>query len=412
MPALPTTGPLEGVRVLDLTWVLSGPFCTATLADLGADVIKLERPPYGDVSRTTGPIVDGESGYFFSVNRGKRSVALNLTSEEGRAIFLDLVRQVDVVVENFTAGTMDRLGLGYSVLSEVNPRVIYAAISGFGQTGPMRDKPALDVIVQGAGGIMSVTGEPGGRPVRPGMSLGDVAAGLYCTIGVLSALHERERSGVGQMLDISMLDCQVAIQENAFMRYHITGELPQPLGTRHPTAVPFQAFPTKDGWIVIALAWGVPNQWALMCAELGLPELIDDPRFHSAAARSRNHGELEPLLNEAFQARTTQEWIDVLETFDVPCGPLNNIQQVAEMEQVQQRDMFVPVEHHTFGAVPLTNTPVKLSRTPGGIRGTSPDMGQHSREVLAELLGLEAGDIEELIEKQVLWEERPEVELG
>jgi CoA:oxalate CoA-transferase len=412
MPALPTSGPLEGIRVLDLTWVLSGPFCTATLADLGADVIKLERPPYGDVSRTTGPIVDGESGYFFSVNRGKRSVALDLSSEEGRAIFLDLVRQVDVVVENFTAGTMDRLGLGYDVLSEVNPRVIYAAISGFGQTGPMRSKPALDVIVQGAGGIMSVTGEPGGPPVRPGMSLGDVAAGLYCTIGVLAALQERERSGQGQMLDISMLDCQVAIQENAFMRYHITGDLPQPLGTRHPTAVPFQAFPTSDGWMVIALAWGVPNQWALMCAELGLPELIDDPRFHSAAARSRNHGELEPILNEAFQARTTQEWIDVLETFDVPCGPLNNIKQVTEMEQVQQRDMFVPVEHHTFGQVPLTNTPVKLSRTPAGIRGTSPDMGQHSREVLAELLGIDTEAVESLIASQVVWEERPEVELG
>jgi CoA:oxalate CoA-transferase len=412
MPALPTTGPLEGVRVLDLTWVLSGPFCTLTLADLGADVIKVERPPYGDVARTTGPLIDGESGYFFSVNRGKRSIALDLSSEEGRQIFLDLVREADVVVENFTPGKMDALGLGYAALSEVNPRLIYAAISGYGQTGPMREKPALDVIVQGAGGVMSVTGEPGGRPVRPGLSLGDIAAGLYCAIGALAALRERELSGQGQMIDISMLDCQIAIQENAFMRYHVTGEVPQPLGTRHPSAVPFQAFPTKDGWMVLALAWSVPNQWALLCAELGVPELIDDPRFHSAAARSRNHGELEPLLNEAFQARTTAEWVEALEAYNIPCGPLNNIEQVTELAQVEAREMLVPVPHHTIGETPLSNTPVKLSRTPAGIRGTSPDMGQHSREVLAELLGIDDERLEQLVRSQVLWEERPEVELG
>ncbi|MDP2328658.1 MAG: CoA transferase, partial [Dehalococcoidia bacterium] len=187
MPPLPTTGPLSGVRILDLTWVLSGPFCTATLADLGADVIKLERPPYGDVSRTTGPIINGESGYFFSINRGKRSIALDLSSEEGKALFLDLVKQVDVVVENFTPGKMDALGLGYAALSKANPALIYAAISGYGQTGPLREKPALDVIVQGAGGVMSVTGYPDGPPARPGLSLGDIAAGLYCAVGILAA---------------------------------------------------------------------------------------------------------------------------------------------------------------------------------------------------------------------------------
>ncbi len=412
MPALPTSGPLEGVRVLDLTWVLSGPFCTLTLADLGADVIKVERPPYGDVARTTGPLVDGESGYFFSVNRGKRSIALDLQQEEGRALFRDLVGEADVLVENFTPGTMDRLGVGHAALSEVNPRLIYAAISGYGQTGPMRDQPALDVIVQGAGGVMSVTGEPGGRPVRPGLSLGDIAAGLYCAIGVLAALRERDRSGRGQMVDISMLDCQVAVQENAFMRYHVTGEVPKPLGTRHPSAVPFQAFPTQDGWMVLALAWGVPNQWALLCAELGVSELIDDPRFHSAAARSRNHAELEPLLNAAFQKRTTSEWIEALQAYEIPCGPLNNIQEVTEMAQIEEREMLVPVPHHTLGTTPLANTPIKLSRTPGGIRGTSPDMGQHSREVLAELLQLAPERIEELVQRQLVWEERPEVELG
>lgn len=412
MPPLPTTGPLAGVRVLDLTWVLSGPFCTATLADLGADVIKVERPPYGDVSRTTGPIIDGESGYFFSINRGKRSIALDLTTDEGKALFLRLVRQADVVVENFTPGKMDALGLGYAALSEVNPALIYAAISGYGQTGPMREKPALDVIVQGAGGVMSVTGYPDGPPARPGLSLGDIAAGLYCAVGILAALHERRDSGRGQLLDISMLDCQIAIQENAYMRYFLSGETPVRLGTRHPSAVPFQAFPTADGWMVLALAWGVPNQWALLCAELGVTELIDDPRFHSAAARSRNHAELEPLLNEAFRRRPTAEWVAALERFGIPCGPLNTIPETAAMPQVAARDMLPEVPHHTFGKVRLANSPVRLSRTPAGIRGTSPDMGQHSREVLAEMLSLDAAALDDLVARQVVWEERPEVDLG
>ncbi|MBM4411228.1 MAG: CoA transferase [Chloroflexi bacterium] len=412
MPPLPTTGPLAGIRVLDLTWVLSGPFCTATLADLGADVIKVERPPYGDVARTTAPIIDGESGYFFSVNRGKRSIALDLTTEEGKAIFRDLAREADVLVENFTPGAMDRLGLGYDALSKDYPSLIYAAISGYGRTGEMSSKPALDVIVQGAGGVMSVTGEPGRGPVRPGLSLGDIAAGLYCAIGVLAALREREQSGFGQLVDISMLDCQIAIQENAFMRWHLTGQVPERLGTRHPSAVPFQAFPTADGWMVLALAWGVPNQWALLCSELGIPEIIDDPRFLSSAARLRNHGDLEPLLNEAFRKRPTAEWVAALERYGIPCGPLNSIPEAAAMPQVQAREMFVPVAHHTFGAVPLTNTPVKLSRTPGGLRGTSPDMGQHSREVLAELLDIDAARLDDLVARQVVWEERPAVELG
>ena len=412
MPPLPTTGPLHDMRVLDLTWVLSGPFCTMTLADLGADVVKLERPPYGDVARTTGPIVDGESGYFFSINRGKRSIAIDLRTDEGHALFLDLIREFDVLVENFTPGSMDALGLGYAALSAVNPRLIYAAISGYGQTGPLRTKPALDVVVQGAGGVMSVTGEPGGGPVRPGLSLGDITAGLYCAIAIIAAAHERARSGRGQFIDISMLDCQIAVQENAFMRYAMSGEIPQRLGTRHPSAVPFQAFPTQDGHMVIALAWGVPNQWALFCSELGLTELIDDERFHSSAARSRNHAELEPILNAALRQRTTDEWVAALERYEIPCGPINNIAEVAAMPQVQQRGMLVPTPHRVFGEVPLANSPLRMSATPAGIRGTSPDMGQHSREVLAELLHIDAARLDDLVARRVVWEERPEVELG
>ena len=412
MPPLPATGPLQGLRVLDLTWVLSGPFCTATLSDLGADVVKLERPPYGDVARTTAPIIEAESGYFFSINRGKRSISLDLRTVEGKALFLDLIPKFDVIVENFTPGSMDALGLGYAALAELNPRLIYAAISGYGQTGPLRAKPALDVIIQGAGGIMSVTGEPGGSPVRPGVSLGDITAGLYCTIGILSALHERDRSGRGQMVDISMLDCQVAIQENAFMRYHLTGDLPERLGTRHPSAVPFQAFKTQDGHLVLALAWGVPNQWALLCTELEVIDMIDDPRFATAAARSRNHAELEPILQAAFMKKPTAEWLVAFERYDIPSGPLNNIEQVAKMPQLAAREMFQPVRHRVFGEVPLPNTPVRLSETPGGIRGTSPDMGEHSREVLTELLGLASERLDDLIARQIVWEERPEVDLG
>ena len=405
-------GPLSGLRILDLSWVLSGPYCTMTLGDLGADVIKCERPPYGDNARNTGPLIDGESGYFFSVNRGKRSIAIDLKTEEGRALFLRLVREVDVVVENFTPSTMEALGLGYEALSAEHRRLIYCAVSGFGRTGPLSDRPALDVIVQGMGGIMSVTGEPGGPPVRPGASLGDIAAGLYAAVGILAALHERERSGRGQLVDISMLDCQVAIQENAFMRHHLTGETPQQLGTRHPTAVPFQAFETADGYVVVALAWEVPNQWALLCAELGLIEVADDPRFATGQARAEHHAELEPLLAEAFRTRTTRQWVERLEPYGIPCGPLNSIPQAAQMPQLRAREMFVPVEHHTLGTVPLTDTPVKLSRTPGGIGASSPDMGADTRAVLDELLGVNGAVVDALVERGVVRERRERPELG
>ena len=405
-------GPLSGLRILDLTWVLSGPYCTMTLGDLGADVIKCERPPYGDHARNTGPLIDGESGYFFSVNRGKRSIAIDLKTEEGRALFLRLVAEVDVVVENFTPGTMEALGLGYEALSAENGRLIYCAISGFGRTGPLSDRPALDVIVQGMGGIMSVTGQPGGPPARPGTSLGDIAAGLYAAVGILAALHERERSGRGQLVDISMLDCQVAIQENAFMRYHVTGETPQKLGTRHPTAVPFQAFETADGHVVVALAWEVPNQWALLCAELGLFEVAGDPRFATGQARAQHHAELEPLLAEAFRTRATLDWVERLERYGIPCGPLNSIPQAAELAQLRQREMLVPVEHHTLGTVPLTGTPVKLSRTPGGIGGSSPDMGADTRAVLDELLGVDEAAVDGLVARGVVRERRERPELG
>lgn len=390
-------GPLSDITILDLTWVLSGPYASMVLCDLGAEVVKVERPPWGDVARTTGPHVNGESAYFFSINRGKKSVAVDLQRPEGKELFLRLVEKVDVVMENFTPGTMDGLGLGYETLRRRNPRLIYAATSGFGQTGPDRLRPALDIVVQGMGGVMSITGEPGGRPVRPGLSLGDIAAGLFTAIGVLAALHERERSGQGQFVDVSMLDCQIAILENAIVRYFATGQIPGPLGTRHPSATPFQAFPTKDGYIVLALAWGVENQWELFCATIGRPELIGDERFETSALRTKNHAILEPILNEALAQRTTAEWIEEFDRIGLPCGPLNNIAQAVAQPQVRARDMLVELRHPRMSR-PLTvpNTPVKLSRTPGGVKGLPPDVGEHTEEVLTGWLGLSEEEVRRL----------------
>jgi CoA:oxalate CoA-transferase len=388
--------PLADVTVLDLTWVLAGPYASMILRDLGARVIKVERPPFGDVARATRPYIGDQSGYFFSVNRGKRSICLDLKRPEGRDLFLHLVEKADVVMENFTPGTMESLGLGYDTLAARNPRLIYAATSGFGQTGPERLRPALDIVVQGMGGIMSITGEPGGRPVRPGISLGDIAAGLYTAIGILAALHERERSGRGQMLDVSMLDCQIAIQENAFMRYFATGEPPKPIGTRHPLATPFQAFPTKDGWIVLALSWGVPNQWELFCATIGRSDLIDDPRFDTPGLRTEHHAELEPMLNEALRQRTTEEWLREFDAIELPCGPLNDIPQAAEQPQVKARDMLVEVEHPAGFSLKIPNSPLRLSRTPGGVQGPPPALGEHTDEVLTSLLGLSDQEIADL----------------
>lgn len=391
------TGPLSDVTILDLTWVLSGPFASMVLCDLGADVVKVERPPWGDVARTTGPHVDGESAYFFSINRGKRSIAIDLQTAEGKELFLRAVEHADVVMENFTPGTMDRLGLGWDVLHARNPRLVYAATSGFGQTGPDRLRPALDIVVQGMGGVMSITGEPGGRPVRPGLSLGDIAAGLFTAVGILAALHELDRSGEGQMVDVSMLDCQIAILENAIVRYFATDRVPGPIGTRHPLATPFQAFPTKDGYMVLALSWGVPNQWELFCAVIGRPELIDDARFETSALRTRHHDVLEPILIDALSQRTTAEWIAEFDAIGLPCGPLNNIPQAVAQPQVVARDMLVELRHPRISR-PLTvaNTPVKLSRTPGGVRGLPPDVGEHTEQVLQSWLGLALDEVRRL----------------
>ena len=397
-------GPLEGIRILDLSWVLSGPYCTMVLGDLGAEIIKVERPVSGDMARGSGPFIDGASSYFLSLNRGKKSVALDLTKPEGKDVFVRLVEKADVVLENFTPGTMDRLGLGYDTLKQRNPRLVFASISGFGQTGPYAGRPALDVIMQGMGGIMSVTGEPGGPPVRAGASLGDITAGLFAAIAIQAALLERERSGQGQMIDLSMLDCQVALQENAFSRYFATGEVPQPLGTRHPVFTPFQAFRTKDGYIVVAMVGGTSNQWHLFYSAIDRVDLIDDPRFESGWDRTLHYTELEPMLNEAMRSKTTQEWLNALMPLGVPCGPVNRIDQVAADPQIAHRGMIVEVPHPEpgKGKVKIVNTPVRMSRTPPKVERTSPALGAHTREVLIQVLGMGEEEMDRLTKEEVI----------
>lgn len=386
-------GPLDGIRVLDVTQALFGPFATMLMSDLGAEVIKVERPEIGELARGNGPFVRGVSTYFVSINRGKKSVVLNLTTVQGRDIFLKLVEKSDVLVENYVPGTMMKLGLDYETVKGHNPKIIYVEGSGFGQYGPYAQKRAFDLIVQAMGGIMSITGEPGGSPVRPGVSYGDIAAGLFLCIATLAALHVRSVSGQGQMIDIAMLDCQVAVLENAFVRYLNTDEIPCALGTRHPVVTPFQVFPTKDGYVAITV---MGAQWPLFCAAIDRIAIMDDPRFETGWLRTQNYRELEPILTEAIKTRTTQEWITELENAGIPCGPVNTIGQVASDPQVAARGMFIELHHPKAGNFKVVNTPFKFSETPCRVTPTFPDLGEHTEEVLSHLLGMTQADIDKL----------------
>ena len=395
-------GPLNGIVVLDLTHVLAGPFAGMIMADLGAQVIKIEQPKIGDRSRASGPFIDGESSYFMSINRGKLGITLDLSKAEGKKTFLKMISKSDVILENFVPGAMKRLGLDYPILKQHNPAIVYAAISGFGQTGPYHNKAALDVIIQGMGGVLSITGEPDGPPIRPGVSQGDITAGLFSVIGILSALQERTSSGLGQMVDIGMLDCQVAILENAFTRYFTTGDIPKPLGTRHPVIAPFQVFETSDSYITIALADGRREKWPLLCSAIDRIDLIDDPRFDDGWIRSQNWDILEPILSNAIVKKTTHEWQTELESLGIPCGPVNTIDKVAQDPQIQHRRMIKDVPHPRLGKVRMIDTPVKLSRTPGGADAPSPELGEHTTRVLQDMLNLKDEEIATLMEDGVI----------
>lgn len=369
------------------------------LADLGAEIIKIEQPGKGDDSRAYGPYKNGESAYFMSLNRNKESITLNMKTPEGKEIIKELVRKVDVLVENFRPGTMERFGLGYEVLKELNPRLIYAASTGYGQTGPYSQRPAYDAVVQAMGGIMSITGQEDGVPTRVGTSIGDIAAGLFTAIGVLAALHERERSGLGQMVDVAMLDCQVAILENAISRYEFTGEIPKPIGNRHPSIVPFETFETKTDPIMVAA--GNDRLWATLCDLMDL-DIACDPRFAINPQRNENYHFLKPILVEKFMTRTAEEWQEMFDEAGIPSGPINTIDKVVTNEQVVARDMIVEVEHPVAGETRIPGIPIKLSRTPGEIHKASPVLGEDTEKLLKQYLGLTPEQFVELREKQVI----------
>ncbi|HYB84383.1 MAG TPA: CaiB/BaiF CoA-transferase family protein [archaeon] len=388
-----TTSPLAGIAVLEVSHILSGPFCTMLLADLGARVIKIERPNLGDEARRLGPQVNGDSAYFMSVNRGKESITVDLSTEAGQKLTRELCKRVDIFVENYAPGSMQKLGLGYQQLKALNPRLIYVSISGFGQTGPYANHPALDIIVQAMGGIMSLTGEPRGRPLRPGASLGDSVAGLFAALGIVVSLLERERTGKGRYVDISMLDCQVTIMENALSRYFATSEVPGPLGSRHPAAVPFQSFQTQDGYIVVAIISDRPEPWNRFCMAIGHPELLKDHRFGDASSRVQNYAILAPLIEEAIRKKTSTEWLKEFSRLEIPCGPVNTIDAVAKDLQVLYRGMIADIPHKRLGKWRVANTPLKFDDNSSHPSGPSPDLSEHTGAVLQEMLGYSTNEI-------------------
>jgi len=390
---------LEGIKVLDLTRVLAGPYATMILGDLGADIIKVEMPGIGDDSRQFGPYLNDESAYFMSINRNKRSMTLNLKEEKGKKLLLEMVKHVDVVVENFRPGTMEKLGLGYDVLKEKNPMLIYAAASGFGHTGPYSKRAAYDAIVQAMGGIMSITGQRDGKPTRVGPSVGDITAGLFTAIGILAALIGRDKTGKGQKVDVAMLDCQVAILENAIARYVVSGEIPKPIGNRHSSIVPFEPFDTKDGEIMIAA--GNDALWIKFCEALGIEELSRDKRFVTNPLRNENYEILRPIIAKIIREKTTEEWQDILDKAGVPNGPINTVDKVVENPQVKARNMIVEVEHPRAGKLKMPGIPIKMSETPGDIRKHPPILGEHTEEILSELLGYDEEEIKKLREENI-----------
>ncbi len=378
------TGPLSGILVVDLSRILAGPYCTMLMAEMGARVIKVEPPGKGDDAREYGPFVKRSSTYFASINRGKQSIALDLKDPKDRAIFERLLGKADVLVENFRPGTMEKFGYGWEALHPRYPRLIYAAASGFGHTGPYSRHPAYDMVVQGLGGMMSITGYPGQPPARVGMSIGDIGAGLYTAIAVNAALLHRERTGESTKVDIGMLDCQIALLENAVMRYTVLGEVPGPLGARHPTITPFQALATRDGNIIIAA--GNDALFQKLCAALGRNDLAESPLYRSNDLRLNNQPQLQDELERTLREKSTAEWIALLELAGIPCGPINNIAQALAHPQVAARNMLVTVEDPAAGTLKLSGNPLKFSAFPDPpTRPPAPALDGDRAAILKEL---------------------------
>ena len=377
-------GPLSGVLVLDLTRLLAGPYCTLVLADLGARVIKVESPGRGDDARAVGPFVGNRSAYFMSLNRGKQSIALDLKDPADRPIFEELLARAEVLVENFRPGVMDRLGYGWEQLHARFPRLIVASTSGFGQTGPYAERPAYDLVVQAMGGVMSLTGDPDGGPTRVGTSIGDIAAGLFTAIGIQAALVECGRSGVGMRVDVGLLDCQVAILENAIARYSASGDVPRPLGARHPSITPFDVFATRDGFVVIAA--GNDELFETLCRTIGAPELARDDRFSSNERRTQNAEALKTALETVLSERTTGTWLEVLQSAGLPCARINDIADVIRDPQLVARNMLISTDDGAGGRMRMAGNPIKLSRYEDpSVRDAAPDLDADRQKILGEL---------------------------
>jgi len=394
------TGPLAGIRILDLSRILAGPTSTQLLGDLGADVVKVERPGAGDDTRKWGPpyVVDAdgeetdESAYYLCANRNKRSVAIDIAQPEGQDLVRRLLGQCDVLIENFKAGSLTKYGLGYDQLKNDFPEVVYCSITGFGQTGPYAKRPGYDFLIQAMGGIMSVTGQADGEPLKVGVGIADVMCGMYATVAILSALRHRDSGGGGQHVDLGLLDSQVSWLINSGLNYLTSGDNQTRLGNAHPNVVPYQVFPTQDGNIIIAV--GNDGQFQRLCAFAGVPEIGTDPRFLTNDLRNRNRDVLIPMLSDLTCQHDSAYWIDGLESVTVPCGPVNDIPEVFADPQVQHRGMQIEMPHPQSGsgAVNLIGNPIKLSKTPVSYRNAPPYLGQHTNEVLNELLELNSDE--------------------
>jgi len=400
--------PLEDIRVLDLTRALAGPYCTMMLGDLGADVIKVERPGRGDDSRGWGPPFvgkpygpyPGESAYFIAPNRNKRSITVNLKSPEGQEIVRRLASVSDVLVENFRTGVLDGMGLGYEDVHDLNPRLVYCSISGYGRTGPYAERPGYDFIIQAEGGLMGLIGPEEGPPYRVGVPIVDITSGMFAAAGVLAALRTCDLTGEGQLVDVSLLDSQVALLANVASNYLVGGAEPRRLGNAHPNITPYEAFRARDRWFALAAA--NERQWGMLCDTIGRPDLRDDPRFATNGARVSNRAALVEVLGVVFAARDADEWLADLREAGLPCGPINTIPDVFEHPQAQVRGLALKAEHPTAGPIQMTGFPYKLSQTPAEARRPPPLLGQHTGEVLTELLGYSAEDVTAFREHDVI----------
>jgi len=389
--------PLEGIRILDFGHVLAMPYCTMVLADMGAEVIKIERPGKGDDTREFGPFIDGESAYFHSINRDKNSITINMKHPKGKQLFLDMVKNADVVTENFRPGTMEKLGVGYEDLKKVNPKIVYASICGFGHDTVYPGRPGYDIIAQAFGGLMSITGYPDKPPTRVGSSIGDIISGLFTGIGILSALRARETTGEGQKIDIAMTDCIMSVLENAVARYFATGEVPERIGSRHPSLAPFDVFKTKDGWMVIAV--GNDSLWERFCKGLGMAELLDDERFTSNEARSQHHDILKERIEKWTTSKTTDEAVETIGELGVPCGPVNTVDKVVSDPNTTHRNMVMELPHDKLGSIKLVNNPIKFSSMNTDIYMSAPHLGHHNRETIKKIAGYTDEQIRELADE-------------